>query len=439
MPAKKTMAAKPGGVKARTPKTTRIAENTPLTKQILSNGQVVKYQTQILDMLSQMNDDDTADLLYRAGVGSRYFTCQMCGKVRPQSEFYKTTSIRMRTGYTSICKECAQEIAYGADETGHIHGITKTTLCNALEYLDKPFVEKYYEEAVENSGDKKKDIWSRYMNSLSTSKKYRGYRWRDSETIFKKSAGYDEMIEDTEVEVSAEDASNNQEQYEINRRDTIKFCGYDPFVNEAETDKPRLYAKLVGFLDDQAKEDPFKLSSIIEIVKGLAQSEKLNDEITALLNNKATLIDNNAVLNKLMDTRKKCLDTVQTLARDNGISINYNKNSSAGQQTLSGRIKKVTEENLREGRVNLFDIGTCAGMQQIAEISEAARAKQLGFNEDIAREIKDTSTALVTGLTKERDEYKERCRILLRENLDLKEFLREKDLIDEHNVAISDE
>lgn len=393
----------------------------------------------IMTMLKKLGDSDIVDLMNKAGAGSKFLTCHMCGKLKPAAEFYKSNDPRIKTSCTSICRECAASVAVATDEKGTIHGATKASISNALEYLDKPFIYELYDAAeLSGPGGTRGDtLWKNYIHKLSLSTKYRDLRFSNSDDLNRKSSGYSTLIEDTEVALSEDEAAENQEQYEINRRDTIKFCGYDPFINEAQTDKPRLYAKLVGFLDDQAKEDPFKLSSIIEIVKGLAQSEKLNDEITHILNDKANFMANGPLLNKMMDTRKKCLDTVQTLARDNGISINFNKNSSAGQQTLSGRIKKVTEENLREGRVNAFDVGTCEGMRQIAEISEAARAKQLGMSEDILREIKDTSTALVNSLTKERDEYREKYRILLRENLDLKDYMKDLGVIDSHSVAIS--
>ena len=406
-------------------------------------GLTTAKRRELVEEISKLHDFDIADIVTRVGVGDKFHECHMCGVVKREDEFYITYDKRIMTGKVCICKSCAEQIANGVDLAGNAHGVTSESVKAALEYMDLPYVESIY-EAAENdkrtSRGSGSTAWKSYMKFIYLNDKYKFMRFHDSDGAYARltdnTPGYSTRITDDEREVSKEEAADNQEQYEINRRDTVKFCGYDPFVNESPDDKPRLYAKLVGFLDDQAKEDPFKLSSIIEIVKGLSQSEKLNDEITNILNDKANFMANGPLLNKMMDTRKKCMDTVQTLARDNGISINYNKNSSAGQQTLSGRIKKVTEENLREGRVNAFDVGTCEGMKQIAEISEAARAKQLGMSEDVLREIKDTSTALVTSLTRERDEYMERYRILLRENLDLKEYLRDQGLIDEHNVVI---
>ena len=74
------------------------------------------------------------------------------------------------------------------------------------------------------------------------------------------------------------------------------------------------------------------------------------------------------------------------------------------------------EIGLREAKINSFDIGTCEGMKQVAEISEAARHKQIGYDENIAQEVKDIKVELVEQMTKERDKAIEDVRKLLMEN-----------------------
>lgn len=68
-------------------------------------------------------------------------------------------------------------------------------------------------------------------------------------------------------------------------------------------------------------------------------------------------------------------------------------------------------------------------MQQVAEISEEARHKQIGYDDSIASEIKDIKVELVEKLTKERDKAVEEARLLLLENKDLKDYLKEKNLM----------
>ena len=101
-------------------------------------------------------------------------------------------------------------------------------------------------------------------------------------------------------------------------------------------------------------------------------------------------------------------------------------------------MKKLTEEGLREAKVSLFDVGTCKGMKQVAEISEAARHKQIGVDENILSEIRDIKVQLVESLQKERDAAKERARILLRENADLKDYMKERGLMDASGNLVDD-
>ena len=64
-------------------------------------------------------------------------------------------------------------------------------------------------------------------------------------------------------------------------------------------------------------------------------------------------------------------------------------------------------------------------MQQVAEISEAARHKQIGYDEQIANEIKDIKVQLVEELTREKEKAVEMARKLLVENKDLKDYMIE--------------
>ena len=235
---------------------------------------------------------------------------------------------------------------------------------------------------------------------------------------------------------------NNEilEQYKMNRRDIIHSIGYDPFENyPIEEDKPILYAQLNSFIDDETKNDGMKMGAVIQIVKKLNQAEKLNDQIDKYISDTVHAADNMALIDKMASSSQKLMGVANALAKDNGISVNFNNNKSKGANTLSGKIKKLTEIGLRDAKINAFDVGTCEGMRQVAEISEAARHKQIGYDENIAQEIKDIKVELVEKLSKERDKAVEDARKLLMENKDLKDFLKLKGLVDEHYRIIDDD
>ena len=81
----------------------------------------------------------------------------------------------------------------------------------------------------------------------------------------------------------------------------------------------------------------------------------------------------------------------------------------------------------------------CSNSNIEAEAFEAARHKQIGYDENIAQEIKDIKIELVEKLSKERDKAIEDARKLLMENKDLKDYLRAKGLVDENYQIIDDE
>ena len=69
------------------------------------------------------------------------------------------------------------------------------------------------------------------------------------------------------------------------------------------------------------------------------------------------------------------------------------------------------------------------------DLSNASILKQLALDESEYSDIVAEQRKMVTNLTTERDSYKEICRILLRENLDLKDVLSENNLLSQDNLT----
>ena len=99
-------------------------------------------------------------------------------------------------------------------------------------------------------------------------------------------------------------------------------------------------------------------------------------------------------------------------------------------------MKELEQIGFRDAKINMYDIDYCRGMQQVAEISAKAQIDQIGFDENVIDEIQGIRRDLVESLTKERDKAVERARVLLVENKDLKDFLRDKNLIDAYGQVI---
>lgn len=211
----------------------------------------------------------------------------------------------------------------------------------------------------------------------------------------------------------------------------------DPFLNEMEKDKPLLYSQLIGFIDTggDSNDDMMRISSAVSIVRGFLQIEKIDDMIAGFMKDPIKAANNVGTVKSLQDMKQRVNSTITNLAAESCLSLKNNKNASKGENTWTGKIKKLKDLNLREAEVNGFDIGTCRGMQQVMDLSNASILKQLHLDESEYSDMLAEQRQMITDLNKERDNYKEISRILLRENLDLKDILKDNDMLDEDNLV----
>lgn len=370
------------------------------------------------------------------------FLCHYCNKEKKKSEFYTSTDTRVLTGITRCCKDCARKIACNYNPYTDMYGAaTKDSIIEALEVLDKPFFqslfESSYSEWADNSTQRSvTSVWDTYIKNVAMPQ-YRGLRFKDGD-IFekfiedaKKAACLEIQKQNTEFVNNSQEADN---EFAKNKKDTIRLLGYDPFANEPIDDQPLLYSQLIGYLDlgGDGNEDMMRTSSAITIVRGFLQQAKLDDKIAkAMMNTNSS----SAELKQLLDSKQKISSTISQLAEQSCLSLKHNKNASKGENTWTGKIKKLKDIDLREAEVNGFDIGTCRGMQQVLEISDSSIMKQLRLDESEWSDMVADQRVMIVDLQKERDVYKEINRLLLRENLDLRDTLDENGLIDLNNLT----
>lgn len=374
-------------------------------------------------------------------VDDRKYLCPYCNKEKKKSEFYVSTDPRVLTGITSMCKDCVKKIALGWDENRQEFGAcTKKTVMEALEYIDRPFLENLwstsYNSWANNNDPRKQTIWDSYITNVSM-KQYNGKRWRDGDI-------FQTYIEDAKQVAALETGNVNEAQtllmskevdgeFEKNRSSVIRLLGYDPFECEKLEDQPLLYSQLIGYLDSggDGNEDMMRTSSAITIVRGFLQQAKLDDKLAKVMANTSS---SPAEMKTLLDAKKNLSATISQLAEQSCLSLKHNKNASKGENTWTGKIKKLKDMDLREAEINGFDIGTCRGMQQVLEISDASILKQLRLDESEWSDMVADQRVMITDLQKERDTFKEVNRIILRENLDLRDTLEENGLLDESNL-----
>lgn len=378
----------------------------------------------------------------KTAADDKKYLCPYCMKEKKKGEFYVSTDPRVLTGITSMCKECVKKIALAWDDNRQEFGLcTKRSVMDALEYIDRPFLEKLWDSSYNewaNQGEqvRRTTIWDAYIKNVSMVQ-YRGMRWRDGDI-------FNTYIEDAKQVAALENGNREAAQtlmdsqeingeFEKNRKDVIRLLGYDPFEGEKLDDQPLLYSQLIGYLDagGDGNDDMMRTSSAITIVRGFSQQAKIDDKIAKAMANTNV---NASELKILLDSKKNLSATISQLAEQSCLSLKHNKNASKGENTWTGKIKKLKDMDLRDAEVNGFDIGTCRGMQQVLEISDASIMKQLSLDESEWSDMVADQRKMITDLQRERDVYKEVNRILLRENLDLRDTLEENDMLATENL-----
>lgn len=103
------------------------------------------------------------------------YKCSKCGNIKSRNEFFQCTSAKNRTGYSSICKECATAIAAPDGE------ITQEGMYELCKVIDKPYIERLYNESYRAKLKMPVSKISKYFNLVNASFKTQGFG--DSEPL----------------------------------------------------------------------------------------------------------------------------------------------------------------------------------------------------------------------------------------------------------------
>jgi len=365
--------------------------------------------------------------------------CYMCGKTKKEDKFYVSTDPMIKSGKTPICVDCARKIALRVDKNGEEHEPTKESVQLALRYLNKPFLNKVWDASIQESenlvaGKVKHNVWSSYIKNIAMIN-YVGLTYFDSD-FFKEKVVYEDEKDTVELIKLHEDQETYSD-FIKNKEDVVRLLSYDPFEKESISDQPFLYSQLLGLLDasEDANEDMMRTASAISIVRGFLQQSKIDDSIVGLMADVQQLQKNSATIKSLQESKKQLTSIIKDLAAESCISLKNSKNAKKGENTWTGKIKKIKDMNLREGEINGFDIATCRGMQQVMDMSNASILKQLRLDESEYSDMLAEQREMITQLQSDLDNYKEISRILLRENIDLKDYLTEQNIPIENNLV----
>lgn len=390
----------------------------------------------------KLNQANQIRMLMRLGCGDKFFTCQRCGEVKIKDDFYVSSEATSKSKITNICKNCAAAIAM-PKVNGKITKPTKESVNNALYALDKPFLESVWDSSILESANGRGEsamlkttpnVYYTYIKNIQLPNYYT-MTYRDSDTclngaVMSKNKDEDQLPANEEILA----------QFEKNKSDTLRLIGYLPFEKEQLSDQPFLYSQLIGFLDssEEGNDDMMRTSSIISIVRGFLQKSHIDDQIAELCQDTLHAADNLPVIKALQEMQKNITISITKLAQESCISLKNNKTSKKGENTWTGKLKKIRDLDLREGKLNGFDLETCKGMQQVADISMSSILKALHFDESEWADMVAEQRKKIGELTEKSDSYFEAFRILLQENLDLRDKLKEQGLLNDSNLCSLD-
>lgn len=266
-----------------TAKTTKTKSSSTKTATKITNlREIDKTKNEILALFERLQAKDQVKVLEELGVGSKFYTCQHCGKVKAKDKFYMSTALGQASGITDGCKQCAEEIALPVMD-GVKQQPTKATVDDAMYFLNKPMLDSVWEasllEAANSSmGNSKSNVYASYVKNIALPNYY-NMTYRDSDNYTGGALSLEDMAENAlpkDQEII--------EQFEKNKSDTLRLLGYLPFDKEKLADQPFLYSQLIGFLDssEEGNDDMMRTASIISIVRAFLQASNIDNMIAQL-------------------------------------------------------------------------------------------------------------------------------------------------------------
>lgn len=371
--------------------------------------------------------------------------CGYCHEKKKMTDFYISKSPLFSVdGRVPICKECVSKASLNEDGT-----INELELNKILKKIDRPYYKDLIESSIQSfkkehsyveDEDVKfygKEILQKYF-TLIAMRQDRDKSYEDSEKegfihqtsntskstkerIAQKYADITEKKNNSTTTSSID--SNNDVKWTKKDKQNMKYVistiGYDPYedVGLSDADRKYCYNILAGYCDtDGISEDGHKMQGVIEMSMLYCQCKKITEAMNIELAKEEV---DDAKVSKLTSSKSSLLSSIATIAKDNNIASNYNKNSKQGQSSLASKMKEMAENGYRDIEVNLFDIKTSEAFKQIDQLSNENIANQLTLdNNDYSEIVKEQREELLS-VTNELEALREENRILKNKIIDL--------------------
>lgn len=374
--------------------------------------------------------------------------CSCCSKEKNLTDFYLSYSpMYSLDKRVPVCKDCCKSSILNTDGT-----INYDKLKELLRNIDKPLYidlimsseqsvakENSYleDEEIQYHG---KEILQKYF-TLIAMRQDRAKSYSDSERegflhknnnrnsdeknkILNKYGFLIKNVDKSKIEQYAPDSQLSEtvkwsKKDKQNMKYVISIIGYDPFedVGLSESDRKYCFNILAGYCDTEGiAEDGHKIQGVIEMSMLYCQCKKITEAMNIELSNDD--VDDKKV-QKLSSSKSTLLSSIATIAKDNNIASNYNKNSKQGQSSLSSKMKEMADNGFQEIQVNLFDIKTSEAFKQIDKISNENIANQLTLDNSEYSEIVKEQRETLKAQEQKIDELTEENRNLKNKIIDL--------------------
>lgn len=369
--------------------------------------------------------------------------CSFCHNKKKLTDFYISKSPLFSVDErVPVCKDCVINEALNEDGT-----INEIELNKILKKIDRPYYKDLIESAITGFKNEHsyiedddiiyygKEILQRYFRLIAM-RQDRDKSYEDSEKdnfihptsntpkstkerIAKKYADITENKDKQQVSQKPDSEIKWTKEDKQNMKYVISKLGYDPFESVGLDDFDRKYCfnLLSGYFDTPGiLEDGHKKQCVIEITMSYCQCRKITDELNIELSKSDS---NEKRITSLTSAKSSLLSSIATIAKDNNISSNYNKNSSQGLDSISSMMKEMEKNGFEEIRVNLFDIKTSEAFKQIDEISNQNIANQLTLDTNEYSDIVKEQREMIKSFESELEQLKEENRNLKNKVIDL--------------------
>lgn len=369
--------------------------------------------------------------------------CPCCHTKKKLTDYYISKSpLYSLDSRVPLCKECM--INNSLNDDGTINEVElnkilrqadkpyfKDSLASAAEqfltehsYIDETDVDKYGAEILKLFY---KNIAMRQTINLNYDDSEKlGFIYKNSNTpisrkkeIMKKYSSIIENQDDASNDKRSDKSVKWTKKDKQNMNYVISTVGYDPFedIGLSENDRKYCFNIMAGYCDTEGiVEDGNKLQGVIEITTMYCQCKNFT---TAINTEMSKDFQDDQKISRLTNSKSSMLSSISTIAKDNNIASNYNKNSKQGQSSLTSKMKEMSENNFQAIEVNLFDIKTSEAFRQIDEISNKNIANQLTLDNndysEMLKELRDINISNQSII----DELKEENRMLKNKIIDL--------------------